>query len=83
MPRARTPLITTTTAWNRFALLGDRLLVVSTTRVSVLADDGSEVYAHEVKLDSPAIALGGGTAAVYDVGGTTLYILGEGALCAT
>ena len=27
---------------NRFALLGDRLLVVSTTRVSVLADDGSE-----------------------------------------
>ena len=41
---------------NRFALLGDRLLVVSTTRVSVLADDGSEVYAQEVKLDSPAIA---------------------------
>ena len=36
---------------NRFALLGDRLLVVSTTRVSVLADDGSEVYAQEVKLD--------------------------------
>ena len=62
---------------NRFALLGDRLLVVSTTRVSVLADDGSEVYAQEVKLDSPAIALGGRTAAVYDVGGTTLYILGE------
>ena len=54
---------------NRFALLGDRLLVVSTTRVSVLADDGSEVYAQEVKLDSPAIALGGRTAAVYDVGG--------------
>ena len=45
--------------------------------VSVLADDGSEVYAQEVKLDSPAIALGGRTAAVYDVGGTTLYILGE------
>ena len=62
---------------NRFALLGDRLLVVSTTRVSVLADDGSEIYAQEVKLDSPAIALGGRTAAVYDVGGTTLYILGE------
>ena len=62
---------------NRFALLGDRLLVVSTTRVSVLADDGSEVYAQEVKLDSPAITLGGRTAAVYDVGGTTLYILGE------
>ena len=30
---------------NRFALLGDRLLVVCSTRVSVLADDGSEVYA--------------------------------------
>ena len=56
---------------NRFALLGDRLLVVSTTRVSVLADDGSEVYAQEVKLDSPAITLGGLQSIA------KVYILGE------
>ena len=62
---------------NRFALLGDRLIVVSTTRMSVLANDGTEVYAKEVKLESPAIAVGGRTAAVYSVGGTALYLLGE------
>ncbi len=67
-------MITTTTARTAFALLGDRLLVVSTTRVSVLADDGSEFTRRRSGLDSPAIALGGRTAAVYDVGGTTLYI---------
>ena len=62
---------------NCFALLGDRLLVVSTTRMSVLANDGTEVYSQEVKFTSPAIAVGGRTAVVYDVGGTSLYILGE------
>ena len=62
---------------NCFALLGDRLLVVSTTRIRVLANDGTEVYSQEVKFTSPAIAVGGRTAAVYDVGGTSLYILGE------
>ena len=62
---------------NCFALLGDRLLVVSTTRMSVLANNGTEVYSQEVKFTSPAIAVGGRTAAVYDVGGTSLYILGE------
>ena len=62
---------------NCYALLGERLIVVSTTRMSVLASDGTVVYAQEVKLDSPAIAVGGKTAAVYSVGGTSLYILGE------
>ncbi len=62
---------------NCFALLGDRLLVVSTTRMSVLANNGTEVYSQEVKFTSPAIAVGGRTVAVYDVGGTSLYILGE------
>ncbi len=62
---------------NCFALLGERLIVVSSTRMAVLADDGTEVYSKEVRLDSPALSLGGRTAAVYDVGGTALYILGE------
>lgn len=62
---------------NVFALLGDRLLVASTTRVAVLADDGTEVYSREVRFTNPAISVGGRTAAVYDVGGTELYLLGE------
>lgn len=62
---------------NCFALLGDRLLVVSSTRMAVLADDGTEIYSKEVRFDSPALTVGGRTAAVYDVGGTALYILGE------
>lgn len=62
---------------NRFALLGDRLVVVSTTRMAVLGSDGTEVFSQEVKIDAPALAVGGKTAAVYDVGGTSLYILGE------
>lgn len=62
---------------NRFALLGDRLVVVSSTRMAVLADDGTEVFSQEVRFDAPALAVGGRTAAVYDVGGTELYILGE------
>ena len=60
---------------NRFALLGDRLVVVSTTRMAVLGSDGTEVFSQEVKIDAPALAVGGKTAAVYDVGGTSLYIL--------
>ena len=62
---------------NLFAMLGDRLLVVSTTRIDLLSDDGTTVYSAPVKFTAPAIALGGRTAAVYDVGGTSLYILGE------
>ena len=62
---------------NTFALLGERLLVVSTTRMALLADDGTEVFAQNVKLANPAIAQGGQMAAVYDVGGTALYLVGE------
>lgn len=62
---------------NVFALLGDRLLVASTTRVAVLADDGTEVYSREVRFTNPAISVGGRTAVVYDVGGTELYLLSE------
>ena len=62
---------------NRFALLGDRLLVVSATRLSILADDGTEVYSQEVRFTAPALAVGGKTAVAYDVGGTALYLLGE------
>lgn len=65
---------------NTFALLEDALLVVSTTGVSLLGDDGGIRYSASVKLTEPAIALGGKTAAVYDVGGETLLVFSASGL---
>lgn len=65
---------------NRFALLGDRLLVASTTRVQLLAPGGSEVWSRTVSFTQPGVALGNQYAAVYDVGGTTLLLLGSAGL---
>ncbi len=61
---------------NRYALLGKRLIVVSENKLSVLADDGSQVFSQAVRMTNPAIALGGQTALVYDIGGTSAYLLG-------
>lgn len=65
---------------NVFALLGDHLIVASTTNVTVLGDDGSIVYSGSVKLGSPAIAVGGQTAAVYDIGAQTLLVFSASGL---
>ena len=65
---------------NVFALLGDHLIVASTTNVTVLGDDGSIVYSGSVKLTSPAIAVGGQTAAVYDIGAQTLLVFSASGL---
>ena len=66
---------------NRFALLGDRLLVASSTAIRILAGDGSEVYSRSVFLSSPCVSGNGETAVVYDAGGTTIYWLNaQGAL---
>lgn len=65
---------------NVFALLGNHLIVASTTNVTVLGDDGSIVYSGSVKLASPAIAVGGQTAAVYDIGAQTLLVFSASGL---
>ena len=69
---------------NTFALLGDHLIVASTTGVSIYSSSGSVVDSMSVKLTNPAIAVAqtdiagdiacGQTAAVYDIGGQTLLI---------
>ena len=51
---------------NTFALLGDHLIVASTTGVSIYSSSGSVVDSMSVKLTNPA--------AVYDIGGQTLLI---------
>lgn len=62
---------------NQFALLEDKLLVVSSTRMTLVERDGTAVFTQNVKLDAPAIATGSKLAAVYDVGGTALYLVNE------
>ncbi len=54
--------------------MGDGLLVVSTTRVLLLDKNGEELFSRTVSFQNPAIALGGRTAAAYDVGGKELYL---------
>lgn len=64
-------------AKNRFAAIGSRLAVLSDVSVSLLDDDGGEIWSAPVNMSSPAMAHGGGKAAAYDAGGTELYVLNE------
>ena len=62
---------------NRFALLGDTLVVLSDTELRVLGPDGQEIWSTPVRMGSPALETGGGLAVAYDVGGTELYVVDE------
>ena len=64
-------------ASNRFAALGERLVVLSDTSLRLLDRGGEEVWSTQVKMENPALAYGGGRAVAYDVGGTELYVLDE------
>ena len=60
---------------NRFALLEDRLVVLSDTRLTIRSPSGEEVWSATVNMTAPALSAGGGRVAAYDVGGTELYVL--------
>ena len=62
---------------NRFAMLGDSLVVASDTGVRLLDQQGQEVWAKTVSLPAPALMQGGDRAVVYGVGGTNLFVLGQ------
>ena len=64
-------------AKNRFAALGSRLAVLSDVSLSLLDDNGGEIWSAPVNMSAPAMAHGGGKAAAYDAGGTELYVLDE------
>jgi len=64
-------------AQNRFAMLGDSLVVASDTGVRLLNQQGEELWAKTVNLPGPALAQGGGRVAAYGVGGTDLFLLGQ------
>lgn len=58
---------------NRFAVLGDALVVLSDTQLQVL--NGGTAYTEAVKMSTPALASGGGSAVAWDVGGTELHVV--------
>ena len=60
---------------NRFAALGDALVVLSDTKLQVLGPDGQEIWSTPVKMAAPALESGGDMAVAYDVGGTELYVV--------
>lgn len=62
---------------NRFASLGDCLVVLSGTKLQVLDGDGKQVYETSVNMSAPALASGGDRAVAYDVGGTELYVVDQ------
>lgn len=64
-------------ASNRFAVLGDRLVVLSDTRLRILNSSGGEVWSTAVNMSAPALHSGGGKAVAYDVGGTALYVVDQ------
>ena len=49
---------------NRFAALGDSLVVLSDTKLQLLGPDGGEVWSVPVKMAAPALETGGGRARV-------------------
>ena len=62
---------------NRFAVLGEKLVVLSDTSLSLLDAQGGQVWSRNVKMGAPALHCGGGRAVAYDVGGTELYVIDE------
>lgn len=62
---------------NRFAMLGDELLVASGKSVVILDGAGGEVCREQIGCDAPQTAGNGSTAAVYEVGGKTVYCYNE------
>ncbi|MCI2057079.1 MAG: DUF5711 family protein [Oscillibacter sp.] len=61
---------------NRFAVLGEKLAVCSGTELQVLGG-GETVFTQNVKMESPALITGGGSAAAWDVGGTTMTVFDD------
>ena len=60
---------------NRFALLGEGMVVLSGTELRVLAGDGTKVLSKPLNMRSPALVTAGNVAVAYDVGGTELWLV--------
>ena len=65
---------------NRFAMLGESLVVLSDASLRLFNSAGEEVWSTPVTMTAPALATGGNRAVAYDVGGTALYVLDQSGL---
>ena len=66
-----------------FASLEGSLVSVSMHQLTVLDEQNKTLYDEAVKFQSPALSVGGGRAAAYDVGGTVVYVLSDKGLVYT
>lgn len=62
---------------NRYAVLGEQLVVLSETNLAVLNAQGGQVWSTGVKMAAPALQSNGSRAVAYDVGGTSLFVVDE------
>lgn len=60
-----------------FAVLDGDLLVCSKNAISLYSGSGTQYVSQAVALDSPVVDTNGSLAAVYDAGGSHLYVLGQ------
>ena len=60
---------------NRFALLGNGMVVLSGTELRILAGDGTVVLSKPLNMRAPALAAAGTVVVAYDVGGTELWLV--------
>lgn len=62
---------------NRYAVLGEHMVVLSETSLSILDAQGGTVWSTGVNFSAPALESNGSRAVAYDVGGTVLYVVDE------
>lgn len=62
-------------ATSRFAALDGSLVTVAANQIRVLNERSEVLYQNGVQFLHPELISGGGVAAAYDIGGTTLYVL--------
>ena len=62
---------------NRYAMVGESLLVVSDSRVTLVDKKGKQLYAEGSSLEQPTLTAAGGQAVVYSVGDTQLQLFNE------
>ena len=60
---------------HRFASLGNSLVVLTQTSLSVQDGQGNTTWSAGVKMEHPALHTNGSRAVAYDVGGTELYVV--------
>lgn len=62
-------------ASNRFAMLEKHLVILSDAQLRILSPNGEEIFSDSVSMEAPDLAVNGGRAVAYDVGGTELYVV--------